>query len=324
MKVYFLPSYIERAPSSRMRVYKIAEYFREQKQDVQVIPFDLSVEDKHAALKHIQPEDILYVQKWRGNFNNPEHVGMYKGKCKVIFDADDETRDKAAEGLAELCDAFSVGNHFLLDKYNDGKRLVFLTPSAVDLSEYPKFVREGAKPMICLAKCGIRPILRSLEGLKDVLCNLQAEHKFQLVLAGFDGNDDKHHIQQVFPFARCYQLLTYNDYLRNMVPLLQMSALGILPFQKKDNGKSGHSALANLAMGIPTVAAPYAECEHIIEDGVNGFLADNFQEWYTKVEALLEDEKLRQRFREAGWRTIIDRYDVPVIGIKLLEDLRSL
>jgi glycosyltransferase involved in cell wall biosynthesis len=77
-------------------------------------------------------------------------------------------------------------------------------------------------------------------------------------------------------------------------------------------------------MGLPTIVAPYAECEYIIEDGKNGFIAKTPKEWFEKIEKLFIDEQLRQRFRQAGWMTIIDKYDVPVIGRKLLKHLKEI
>jgi glycosyltransferase involved in cell wall biosynthesis len=323
MKIYFLPSYMARAPSTRMRVYKIAEFLQKQGQEVEILLHDLSVESKHKRLKTIESDDVLYVQKWRTEFNSAEHISRYKGKCKIVFDLDDLTGDPQAAGLLEISDALVVGNHFLFNKYNDCSRSVFLVPSAVDYTEYTKFIKEGDLS-ISIAKCGIRPMLSALNKIKDVLHSLHEEFKYKLVLVGFNNATDKVRAEKMFPFARCHMLQTYDNYLQYTVPMLQTTTIGILPFTKRDNGKSGHSALANLAMGIPTCTSPYAECDHIIKSGVNGFLVNRPVDWYNRIKDLFEDAELRQQFRHEGWKTIIDKYDIPVIGRQLLEDLRTL
>ena len=323
VKVYFLPSYKSSAPSTRMRCYKVAAFFRSQNQPTEVLSHDLSIPDKHKALSIISSGDILYVQKWRTDFNSAEHVGQYKGKCKIVFDMDDFDGDKKIKDLIDISDALVVGNHYLYNLYNNGTKPVFLIPSAVDSHEYPEFVKEG-QLSISMAKCGMGAAVNRLVKIKDILFRLKEKHDFRLVLAGFNDKDDEKKAKEMFPFAQCTHLRTYDNYLLYTVPLLQETTLGILPFSRKDEGKSGHSALASLAMGTPCIAAPYAECNHIIQDGVNGFLASTPEEWYTKIDQLLCDPVLRMKFREAGWNTIDSKYDVQVIGKMLLGHLKKL
>lgn len=322
MKIYFLPSYVQRAPSTRMRVYKVSEYLSTLNQAVEVIPSDLSIEEKHKKLSAMKPEDILYVQKWRTDFNAVQHIGRYKGKCKVVFDLDDLTGDKQALDLISLSDALVVGNHFLYGRYSDGKRPVFVISTPVDLAEYPKFKKEGGSS-ISMAKCGIGPMLGPLGKLKDVLNNLWETFRFNLILVGFQDSGDMLKAQQMFSYAKCFELRTYDRYLVDTVPMLQMTTMSILPFTKRDDGKSGHSLLANMAMGIPTVASSYAECGYIIQDGVNGLIACDNSQWYEKIERLFKDDGLRNRIRQEGWKTIIEKYNVPVVARDLLECLRK-
>lgn len=323
MTIYFLPSYVQRAPSSRMRVYKIAATLNEWGESAEVLDHNLPVEQKHARLQNIKPDDIIYIQKWRTEFNSEKHLSRYKGKCKIVFDLDDNTGDKQALELIQLADALVVGNHWLYDKFDKGAKPIFIVPSPVDISEYPKFDRESGTS-ICLAKCGIRPMLSPLRKLKGTLDDIRDKVPFDLILGGFQKPQERETAEELFSYSVCYDLETYDNYLKKTVPIMQTSKIGILPFQRRDQGKSGHSALANLAMGVPTIASPYAECDHIIVDGENGFLAKTEKEWYQKILILLENEELRQQFRVNGWKTIINDYDVPIIAKKLLESLRSL
>jgi glycosyltransferase involved in cell wall biosynthesis len=305
-----------------MRVYKIASFFRSQNQPVEVLPCELPIPEKHKVLSVIKPEDILYVQKWRTDFNSVEHLAQYKGKCKLVFDIDDFDGEQKVKDLVNLCDVLVVGNHYLYNLYSNTKPTC-LVPSAVDIHEYPAFKREGPLS-ISMAKCGMGAAVGRLAKIKDVLFQLKEKYNFILVLAGFNDKADEQKAKDMFPFAQCTHLRTYDNYLQFTVPLLQETMVGILPFSKRDEGKSGHSALANLAMGVPCVASKYAECNYIIQDGVNGYLVDTPEQWYTKIDALLSDPTLRTRFREAGWRTIEGQYDVPVVGKLLLGYLKQI
>ena len=315
MKVFFLPSYVSRAPSTRMRVYKVAEFLQKLNQPLEILPYNLTIEEKHKRLASVQSGDILYVQKWRTEFNAVEHLQRYKGKCKLIFDMDDHTGDPQALELIKLADALVVGNHFLYNLYKNQNKPCFIVPTPVDLDEYPKFAGEGSLS-ISLAKCGIGPQMGALKKLKESLCQLHQEYGYILILAGFDNGADTQVARGLFSFAQCLPLRTYECYLKETVPILQRTTVGISPFTKKDNGKSGHSVLANLAMGVPCVTTKFAECEYIIQDGVNGFLVES-GDWYNVIKRVFDSPELRSKVRQAGWDTIRSKYDTAIIANKL-------
>ncbi len=328
MKIYFLPSYKITAPSTRMRVYRPVMWLQLLGLDVEIIEAKLTTTQKQSLLADIKEEDILYVQKWRTKFNCAEYIGQYKGKCKIVFDMDDYTEDPAALGLIAVADYLVVGNHFLYDLYHNEKP-TFIIPTAVDLSEFPMWTGEASSVSISIAKCGIRPMMRRLKDMGSIFEKLGKDVEFRMVLAGFEDSQDVKNIRNRFPHARCkcIRLKSYIEYFEEVVPTLQKTTIGILPFFEKDNGKSGHSLLANMAMGIPTIATPHAECGHIIQHGINGFLIDPHNEeadWYDKIVTLVKNPELRHQFRKAAWQTIANYYDMPVIARKLKGVLESL
>jgi len=50
--------------------------------------------------------------------------------------------------------------------------------------------------------------------------------------------------------------------------------------------------------------------KEIIEDGVNGFLANTEEEWIEKLSRLIEDPGLRMRMGKAGRKTIEERFSL--------------
>ena len=63
-----------------------------------------------------------------------------------------------------------------------------------------------------------------------------------------------------------------------------------------------------MALEIPTIMSPVGVNSEIIEDGVNGFLADDHKEWVEKLSALIESSALREKLGKAGRQTVINRY----------------
>ena len=53
-------------------------------------------------------------------------------------------------------------------------------------------------------------------------------------------------------------------------------------------------------VGVPTVASPRPDFERVIQDGVNGFLANHASEWEEKLTSLVDDRDLRQRIGECA------------------------
>ena len=55
-----------------------------------------------------------------------------------------------------------------------------------------------------------------------------------------------------------------------------------------------------MACGLPVVASPVGVNQHIVRDGVNGFLCSGDDEWVGRLQALIADEVLRRRMGDAA------------------------
>jgi glycosyltransferase involved in cell wall biosynthesis len=74
---------------------------------------------------------------------------------------------------------------------------------------------------------------------------------------------------------------------------------------------------------IPTIASPIPAYQDVIEDGKNGFLASNKTEWL-KALLKLEDPKLRTKIGEAGYRSVVNKFNIKTIGGKWIKLLKTL
>jgi glycosyltransferase involved in cell wall biosynthesis len=72
--------------------------------------------------------------------------------------------------------------------------------------------------------------------------------------------------------------------------------------------KSGLKFLEYSANGAPGVYSRVAPYESIVEDGVNGFLAGNEEEWSTSLAKLIEDATLRKKMVEAAQKEIRENW----------------
>jgi glycosyltransferase involved in cell wall biosynthesis len=76
------------------------------------------------------------------------------------------------------------------------------------------------------------------------------------------------------------------------------------------------SWLEAMAMQKAIVATNIGWANEIIEDGVNGFLADpkNTEEFAVKIVKLLQDTNLAQKIGENARKTILSKFDIPIIA----------
>jgi glycosyltransferase involved in cell wall biosynthesis len=95
----------------------------------------------------------------------------------------------------------------------------------------------------------------------------------------------------------------------------------LAPIQKTPwyEGKSALRVGIGMAMGIPVVASPVGEQKYVIRHKVNGFLAQNDQDWYSCLKLLIDDYELRRDMGRRGRETAEKELSLRVCGNKLLK-----
>ena len=97
-----------------------------------------------------------------------------------------------------------------------------------------------------------------------------------------------------------------------------------LPNTEWSKGKCGLKGLQYMALGIPTIMSAVGVNNDIIDDGKNGFLAKNNDEFETKLELLINSKKLRLELGENGKKTVEEKYSVNAWKSKYLEYFNNL
>ena len=94
--------------------------------------------------------------------------------------------------------------------------------------------------------------------------------------------------------------------------------IGIMPLRDDEwsRGKGGYKLLQYMATGISCVGSPVGVNKEIIEEGNNGFLASDNDEWYKKLEILIKDRNLRQAMGRNARQTAEEKYSVEKVYAK--------
>ena len=98
--------------------------------------------------------------------------------------------------------------------------------------------------------------------------------------------------------------------------------MGVQPHEIKDKwdkAKTSFKIIEYMACGVATVASEFGEMPHIIQDGVNGYLASSEEEWAEKLQKLLSDKELRAKLGRAGQKTVQEQYSYDAMIPRLVE-----
>ena len=112
--------------------------------------------------------------------------------------------------------------------------------------------------------------------------------------------------------------LTYHGHVNDISIELKKIDIVCLPSYREGLPKA---LLEAASAGKPIVTTDAPGCREVVEDGVNGFLvpARNSLAIAEKIELLINDESLRQRFGEAGRIKVIQEFSEEIVISKTLD-----
>ncbi len=101
--------------------------------------------------------------------------------------------------------------------------------------------------------------------------------------------------------------------------------IGIMPLNPDPFYRAhlGHKMIQYMAVGIPVVASHTDINATVVEDGVNGYLVRNDDEWVERISQLLDDAEQRRRLGENGRQLVERRFALEKQAQALAGVLRS-
>ena len=102
--------------------------------------------------------------------------------------------------------------------------------------------------------------------------------------------------------------------------------IGIMPLRDDEwsRGKCAFKALQMMALGVPVVASPVGANGEVIQDSVNGFLAEGAETWVASLSRLIDSPTLREELGQRGKATAMQRYSLKGAGEALGKAIREL
>lgn len=246
---------------------------------------------------------------------------LSKSKAKLIFDFDDAIwinqqtdasanknflwlkRPSKTSEIIEVADLVFAGNRYLMDyalRFNPNTVII---PTTLDTEKYKPSPSQKQTGTVCIGWSGSHTTIEHFTFILPVLRRLKKifQDKIEFKVVG-----DKNFAVKDLEL----QGISWN--LEGEITELSTFDIGIMPLPDEPwtKGKCGFKGLLYMSMGIPAVMSPVGVNSEIIEDGVNGFLANSESEWVDKLSLLIENESLRKSMGEKGRQTVEEKYSV--------------
>jgi len=256
-----------------------------------------------------------------------ERLLAMRGRPPVVFDFDDaiflpsvSDANRAIRALKQPGKVATIvrhsehviaGNDYLAAYVRRFSSAVTVIPTCVDTTKFvpspgafsPNGLRQSQQPVVgWIGSPTTAPYVR---GLTDVFRRVHNEHPFVLRVSGAGEPLDVPGVPTEQPAWT----------LDGEVQLFNTCDVGVYPLADDEwsRGKCGFKAIQFMACSVPVVAAAVGVNREIIDDGVNGFLASNDEEWVCKLSRLIDDPALRTTLGAKGRETVVSRYSTSAI-----------
>ncbi len=336
--VLFLPQTTRQGASSRARVYEFlpflqAEGFRvvvragtTEAQDraflrgpslrQKILWFWGKIVGRLSLLPWLKRFDCVYLHRETLPYFFPFVELLQRRFCRrLIFDFDDAVfhypkaasrlkralmDPRSADRIIAAADRVIVSTRYLAEYARRINPHVVVIPTCIRFADFEKLRRApGGRPVI--GWIGSASTQHYLKGIAEPLERLAKQHDFVFRVIGAQRVDLPNVPVDLKPWS-----------LEREAEEIASFTIGVMPLPDDPwtRGKGGYKLLQYMAAGVPAIGSRVgANCD-IIEDGVNGFLASDPEEWFAKLERLLTDAELRERFARRGRQVVRERYSI--------------
>ena len=277
-----------------------------------------SISKRYSDIRHADEYDIIFIHREGFLLGSTFFErGFRKSKAKLIFDFDDsifladtsdankrfewlKNPDKTGK-IISLVDMVFAGNKYLAEYASWYNKNVKIVPTTIDTDEYKKSPVSRNENSVIIGWTGSITTIKHFEFAIPILKKLKDKYGDKIVIKVI--GDDKYENKELG-----IKGLAWNK--ENEINDLSSFDMGIMPLpnDKWSSGKCGLKGLQYMALEIPPVMSPVGVNSEIINDGVNGFLASQEDEWVNKISQLIESKELREKMGKEARRTIIEKY----------------
>ena len=263
--------------------------------------------------------DIIFVQREAFMTGLIMYERGFSRRSKLIFDFDDSIwlpnvskgnrklswlkKPEKTRDIIGFSHLVIAGNAYLAEYAQQFTDNVVVIPTVIDTDVYQPVEKPINPDKICIGWTGSPTTLPQFTTYLSVLHKIKRKYgsRVYFKMVGVPQFTDKFLEVSGIPWKA-----------ETEVQDLQEIDIGVMPLPKNKwtTGKCGCKGLQYMALGLPTVMSPVGVNTEIIQDGENGFLAYNEDQWVEKLSQLIESAQLRKDLGSKGRQTVIMKYSV--------------
>jgi glycosyltransferase involved in cell wall biosynthesis len=288
------------------------------------------------CLTKIPWHDVVYFQKNCSKW----HVRLMAianalGK-KTLYDLDDAPSRinspitlQNARKMMSNASAVIVGSQALLDYVRKYQPNSFLLPTSIKLENYVAVEKAAPREPVCLGWIGNGAHYANdlIEILSDPMKILGSQQRVRFKIVGACGNKKLYDT-----FSDILGVETdFIDQICWSDPAAVQSHLaafdiGLYPVLDNEfnRQKCGFKALEYMAMQIPVIASPVGANSYVITEKIDGYHANNDNEWTGAVIDLISNPEHRKKMGKSGRQTIERLYNISTNAKKLADIINDL
>lgn len=274
----------------------------------------------HPDMIWIEKEVLPWIPWFIENSLLPKNVPIISDYDDAVFHRYDMHKNKIIKSILgnkikkvmRSSSLVMVGNPYLQDyAINSGAKRVFIIPTVVDLKAYDicKKPLYQSKPRV--GWIGTPQTWQELANpIHKVLDPVLKKHDSLFRAVGAKMNQSESGTLEIIPWKE-----------ESEVELIKTMDIGVMPLPDNPwtRGKCGYKLIQYMACGIPVVASSVGVNRNIIEDGINGFLVKNENEWRDAINLLLNDSNLRNSMGAAGRKKVQEEYSLQTWSPRLID-----
>lgn len=350
MKVLLLTRYTRRGASSRLRFYQYLPYLNAQGIEVSAAPLlgDAYLDDLYhgrskrwhtilwayllrlRSLLTLFRFDVLWIEyelfpglpAWIERLISRLNIPYVVDYDDAVFHRYGLHRNRGVRWLLggkidlimRRANVVTAGSAYIAEYAEKARaKRVETVPTAVDLSRYGSGVAERTSGFT-VGWIGSPSTARHLSLVAPALAKLSRDAPARLTIVGAQAVGLQGVALQVRPWSE-----------ETEVAEIQRFDVGIMPLPDEpwERGKCGFKLIQYMACSRPVVASPVGVNRHIVEHGVNGFLATTQHDWVHALETLRRDPGLRRRLGQAGRTKVERQFSTAVLAPRLTQILRD-
>ncbi|MFC1623853.1 glycosyltransferase family 4 protein [Candidatus Omnitrophota bacterium] len=351
MRILFIVPYSSEAASNRYRVEQYLPYLKKEGIDYDIRPFVFkefyeiiylkrgffkkiiyflrSLFNRAIDILRLYRYDLVFIHREACPFGPPVFEWLvYKFNKPIIFDFDDAIFLQnfnpinsiyrflkfpyKTSMIIKMSSSVIVANKLLEGYSTRLNKNVNIIATPIDTEKF--YISDKKNKRFTIGWIGSPTTAVYLKIVFNAMQSLSKKYDFILKIVGADKDI-------CIPGVK---IENCNWSLDKEVKDFQSLDIGIYPMPDTlwARGKAGFKAIQYMAVGVPVVASSVGIINEIIQDGVNGFLADNDMRWIESIAHLIEDRSLREKISLAGRKTAEERFSVKANVDRFIEVLK--